>query len=64
MLGVVLARAGDRVEVGDVELVEPQLGAVRAGERQRVAVVAGDHAVDRAIAFALAAHGVNRRRRP
>ena len=58
--GVVLALAADGVEVGDVELVEPELGAVRARQRQRIAVVAGDHAADRAIAFALAAHGVNR----
>ena len=37
--GVVLALAGDGVEVGDVELVEPELGAERAGQRERVAVV-------------------------
>ena len=61
------ARAGcsprpvDRIEVGDVQLVEPQLGAERARERQRVAVVASDDAADRAVAFALAAHGVHRR---
>ena len=61
MRRAVLAFAADRVEVGDVELVEPQLGPERARERKRVAVVAGDDAVDRAIAFALAAHGVNRR---
>jgi (4-(4-[2-(gamma-L-glutamylamino)ethyl]phenoxymethyl)furan-2-yl)methanamine synthase len=51
--GAVLAFAGcaaDRVEVGDVQLVEPQL-AERPCEGKRV--------TDRAIAFALAADGVN-----
>jgi len=57
----VLALPADRVEIGDVQLVESQLGPVRACQRQRVAVVAAEGAADRAIAFALAAHGVNRR---
>ena len=48
MISRLHASAGDRVEVGDVQLVEPE----PARERERVA--------ERAIAFALAAHGVNR----
>ena len=57
----VLACPADRIEVGDVQLVEPQRGPERARQGQRVAVVAGEGAADRAVAFALAAHGVDRR---
>jgi hypothetical protein len=56
-----LAAPDDRVEVRDVDLFEPQLGAEPSREGQRVAVLAADGAADRAIAFALAAHGVDRR---
>ena len=58
---IVLAGPADRIEVGDVQLVEPQRGPERARQGQRVAVVASEGAADRAVAFALAAHGVDRR---
>ena len=48
----------DRVEIGDVELVEPELSAEGASDVERVG--AGDEpAAQRAIAFALPAHGVH-----
>ena len=50
---MVLAAALDGIEVGDVQLVEPQRVADPARDRQRFAA--------RAVAFALAAHGVHRR---
>ena len=50
--------AGDRVEIGDVELVEPELSAEGASNAERVG--AGDEpATERAIAFAPSAHGVH-----
>ena len=47
MMALLLAFAADRVEVGDVQLVEPQLVPERARERERVAVVAADAATGR-----------------
>ena len=50
--------AGDRVEIGHIELVEADRFADRARDLDRVG--AGDDlAVQRAIAFALPAHGVH-----
>ena len=40
MLALFSPGPDDRVEVGDVELVEPQVGAEPAREGERVAVVA------------------------
>ena len=50
--------ARDRVEVGDVELVEAEPLAHRARHAHRVRP-RGDPAAQRAIAFALPAHGVH-----
>ena len=55
--------AGDRVEIGDVELVESERFA--DGARDLDGVRAGDElAAQRAIAFALSAHGVHGGCRP
>ena len=50
--------AGDRVEIGDIELVESECPAAHARDPDRVRAH-GDLAAQGAIAFALAAHGVN-----
>ena len=50
--------ARDRVEVGDVELVEAEALADRARDGHRFGP-GDDPAAERAVAFALAAHGVH-----
>jgi probable H4MPT-linked C1 transfer pathway protein len=49
---------GDRVEIGDVQLVESELSAEGASDAEGVGA-GGEPVADRAIAFALSAHGVH-----